>query len=104
VLRFAPVFLAPSDHIDCSLLSNHRGRLVYDAEGLVQEMLLHTWRGLNDFEGRASFRGWLYRIAANACLNVLASRANARRVLPETHGPPADQPATVCMASIGTRP
>jgi RNA polymerase sigma-70 factor, ECF subfamily len=62
-----------------------------DAEDLVQETFLRTWRGLAGFEGRASVRSWLYRIATNACLNALASRASASRVLPEMHGPPADQ-------------
>src|SRR5215203_554002 len=54
-----------------------------DAEDLVQETLLRAWRGLDRFEGRASFRGWLYRIATNACLNAIASRQSARRILPE---------------------
>jgi RNA polymerase sigma-70 factor (ECF subfamily) len=65
---------------------------VHDAEDLVQETFLRAWRGLKGFEGRASFRGWLYRIATNACLNALTSRANARRVLPETLGPPSELP------------
>ena len=65
---------------------------LHDAEDLVQETFLRAWRGLNGFEGRASFRGWLYRIATNACLNAIASRMNTRRVLPEMHGPPSDQP------------
>ena len=55
---------------------------LHDAEGLVQETFLRTWRALDSFEGRTSFRNWLYRIATNVCLN--ARRANARRVLPET--------------------
>jgi RNA polymerase sigma-70 factor (ECF subfamily) len=63
----------------------------HDAEDLVQETLLRAWRGLRGFDGRASTRYWLYRIATNACLNALASRANARRVLPETHGPASEQ-------------
>jgi RNA polymerase sigma-70 factor (ECF subfamily) len=65
---------------------------LHDAEDLVQETFLRAWRGLDRFEGRASFRGWLYRIATNACLNVIARRPGARRVLPETLGPPVDQP------------
>ena len=36
---------------------------VQDAEDLVQETLFAAWRGLEAFEGRASLRAWLYRIA-----------------------------------------
>src|SRR5713101_4353387 len=64
----------------------------HDAEDAVQETFLRAWRGLDRFEGRASFRNWLYRIATNACLDVLARRRGARRILPEAYGPPADQP------------
>lgn len=60
-----------------------------DAEDLVQVAFLRAWRGLDGFEGRTSFRNWLYRIATNACLNVLARRANTLRVLPEMQGAPA---------------
>jgi RNA polymerase sigma-70 factor, ECF subfamily len=62
-----------------------------DAEDLVQETFLRAWSRLDGFEGRGSFRNWLYRIATNACLDVLASRASQRRVLPETLGPPSDR-------------
>src|ERR687893_912229 len=48
---------------------------VQDAEDLVQETLLAAWRGLEAFEGRASVRAWLYRIATNRCLNALRDRA-----------------------------
>jgi RNA polymerase sigma factor (sigma-70 family) len=50
---------------------------VQDAEDLVQETLLAAWRGLAQFDGRASLRAWLYRIATNRCLNAL--RDSARR-------------------------
>jgi RNA polymerase sigma-70 factor (TIGR02960 family) len=46
-----------------------------DAEDLVQETLLAAWRGLETFEGRASMRTWLYRIATNRSLNALRDRA-----------------------------
>ena len=49
-----------------------------DAEDALQETLLAAWRGLGDFEQRASIRTWLYRIATSRCLNAL--RASSRRV------------------------
>ena len=63
----------------------------HDAEDMVQETLLRAWRGLQGFDGRASTRYWLYRIATNACLNALATRASAGRVLPETESPATEQ-------------
>jgi RNA polymerase sigma-70 factor (TIGR02960 family) len=50
---------------------------VQDAEDLLQETLLAAWRGLERFEGRASVRAWLYRIATNRSLDAL--RASRRR-------------------------
>jgi RNA polymerase sigma-70 factor (TIGR02960 family) len=44
-----------------------------DAEDALQDTLLAAWQGLAGFEGRASIRTWLYRIATNRCLNVLRS-------------------------------
>src|SRR5204863_4648823 len=48
-----------------------------DAEDLLQETLLAAWRALEQFEERASFRAWLYRIATNRSLDAL--RASRRR-------------------------
>src|SRR5512133_2220506 len=42
-----------------------------DSEDLVQETFLRAWRKRESFEGRATFRAWLYRIATNACLDFL---------------------------------
>src|SRR6266581_7771563 len=50
---------------------------VQDAEDLLQETLLAAWRSLKQFEGRASVRAWLYRIATNRSLDAL--RASRRR-------------------------
>jgi RNA polymerase sigma-70 factor (ECF subfamily) len=44
-----------------------------DAEDVLQDTLLAAWQGLGGFEGRASIRTWLYRIATNRCLNALRS-------------------------------
>jgi len=61
----------------------------HDAEDLVQETLLRAWRAIAQFEERASFRSWLYRIATNACLNALES-SKRQRILPDTSGAPFD--------------
>ena len=60
-----------------------------DAEDVVQETLLAAWRGLSGYEGRASVRAWLYRIATNRCLNTM--RAANRRV-PTEPTPPFQPP------------
>ena len=59
-----------------------------DAEDMVQETLLAAWRNLEAFEGRASVRTWLYRIATNRCLNALRARSRRpREVQPMTQAP-----------------
>ena len=66
---------------------------VQDAEDLVQETLLAAWRGLERFEGRASLRSWLYRIATNRCLNALRDRGRRPLELPASEGTaPPPQP------------
>ena len=42
-----------------------------ESEDLVQETFLRAWRRRDSFEGRSTFRAWLYRIATNACLDFL---------------------------------
>ena len=56
-----------------------------DAEDALQEGLLRAWRGLAGFEGRGSFRSWLYAIVTNSALDV--GRERSRRELPVAFGP-----------------
>src|SRR5215467_7788726 len=63
---------------------------VHDAEDQVQETMIRAWRSYGDFEGRASLRTWLYRIATNACLRALEN--SSRRPLPSGLGAPGEHP------------
>lgn len=50
-----------------------------EADDAVQETLVRAWRALEGFDGRASLRTWLYRIATHVCLDALADRARRER-------------------------
>jgi RNA polymerase sigma-70 factor (ECF subfamily) len=67
-----------------------------EAEDLVQETYLRAWRSYAGFEGRASVRTWLYRIATNVCLTALERRS--RRPLPSGLGAPSSDPETPVVA------
>src|SRR3954464_933151 len=51
----------------------------FEAEDAVQEALLRAWKNLDRFEGRAALRNWLYRIATNACFDMLNSKERRPR-------------------------
>jgi RNA polymerase sigma-70 factor (ECF subfamily) len=65
-----------------------------EADDAVQEAMVRAWRNLERFEGRASLRTWLYRIATRVCLDALSDRS--RRERPVDLGPPGtvDDPLT----------
>jgi RNA polymerase sigma-70 factor (ECF subfamily) len=78
---------------------------VHDAEDALQDATLRAWRGLPRFEGRSSLRSWLYTIATNTCLNVIAKRP--KRVLPIDYGPatdPHDGPGEPLVESVWIEP
>jgi RNA polymerase sigma-70 factor (ECF subfamily) len=63
-----------------------------EAEDLVQETLLRAWRARAGFEGRSMVRTWLYRIATNACLDLIESKS---RGLQSVESPQAADSYTV---------
>lgn len=68
-----------------------------DAEDAVQETLLAAWLGFAGFEGRASVRTWLYRVATSRCLNML--RSASRRPVNRTPLP-VDPPEPTRMTEV----
>jgi len=69
----------------------------FEAEDAVQETLLRAWRAADRFEGRSALKSWLYRIATNVCLDMLAG--TKRRARPMDLGP-----AGGIDGSLGTLP
>ena len=69
-----------------------------DAEDALQDTLLTAWQGLAGFEGRASLRTWLYRIATNRCLD--ARRAASRRPAREWDVPGVDMPEPTRLGEV----
>ena len=69
-----------------------------DAEDALQDTLLAAWQGLAGFEGRASLRTWLFRIATNRCLN--ARRAASRRPVREWNIPGAEPPEPTRIGEV----
>jgi RNA polymerase sigma-70 factor, ECF subfamily len=64
----------------------------FEAEDAVQETLLRAWRKQDSFEGRASLRSWLYRIATNVCLDMLSATQRRARPMDVRPAQSADTP------------
>jgi RNA polymerase sigma-70 factor (TIGR02960 family) len=64
----------------------------------LQNTLLTAWQSLGGFEGRASLRTWLYRIATNRCLD--ARRAASRRPAKKWDVPGVEPPEPTRLGEV----
>ena len=69
-----------------------------DAEDALQNTLLTAWQGLSGFEGRASLRTWLYKIATHRCID--ARRAASRRPAKEWDVPGVEPPEPTRLGEV----
>lgn len=65
---------------------------IVEADDAVQEAMVRAWKSLDSFDGRASLRTWLYRIATNVCLDVLAESKRRERPMELGAACSADDP------------
>lgn len=54
-----------------------------EAEEIVQSALVRAWQGIKGFQGRSSFKTWLFRIGTNLAINRAARRKPVCEI-PET--------------------
>src|ERR1700691_3168327 len=69
-----------------------------DAEDALQDTLLDAWQGLAGFQGRASLRTWLYRIATTRC--VKARPSPSRRTAKEWDVPGVQPPEPTRLGEV----
>ena len=69
-----------------------------DAEDALQDTMLSAWQGIAGFEGRASLRTWLYRVATNRCLNQ--RRAATRQPKPHWPVPDVEPPEPTRLSEV----
>ncbi len=68
-------------------LAMNMTRSPQDAEEVTQDVFLAVYRKIGDFDGRAAFSTWLYRVASNAALMKLRGRRSEPHLSIEEEGP-----------------
>ena len=120
---------APADHEDQALvmrarsgdrqavedlIERHQGwiyniavRMLYhpqDAEDATQEILVKVLTRLSSFEGRSSFRTWLYRVVFNHLLNMKRGREELKITTFSAYGDALDSTPDLELPDPGASP
>src|ERR1041385_8610569 len=75
---------------DCAPMMHYLYGIVHDeavAKDLTQEVLLRVFRGRKDYQPRAMFKSWIYRIGKNVAFNWIRDHSA------EMHAKPVDNRA-----------
>jgi RNA polymerase sigma-70 factor (ECF subfamily) len=75
-----------------------------EADDAVQETMVRAWLRMNQYEGRAALRTWLYRIATNVCLDALSERTRRARPMELRPAGTVDEPLTTLPGSAWIEP
>lgn len=77
---------------------------ISEADDAVQDTMIRAWRSLDSFQGRASLRTWLYRIATRVCLDAIGDRARRASPLDLRPACTIDTPLTALPSSRWVEP
>lgn len=69
-----------------------------DALDAAQEVYLKAFRGIKSFQGRSSFKTWIYRITSNTCLTISEEKQKQKKSIIKSifdwfSRPPVSDPA-----------
>ena len=71
--------MAPLESLIWRVCWHYTGRRE-DASDCGQETMVRIWKNLNSYRGDCAFESWVYRIAANCCMDLLRKRKRDQSV------------------------
>lgn len=63
-----------------TVCNKYCSEISFSRDDLVQEIVLETWKSINNFQKKCSFNTWLYNIARNKCIDLLRRQKKIPKV------------------------